>query len=194
MNEPTHTRAIAAHSPMSSARLGTIVFVAAEAMLFIVLLAAYVVLRFKTHGFRGLSAVEPTTINALVPLLCIGLYAMHHARLGARARDARACRRGLAVSLAAGLGSVAVVMLQWQAWATAGMPPSADVKAGLAYLLSGAHIVHVAGGLLPAAVLTGRVFRRGAQPPSDALLNAHEIYWAFVAVVAVVILVLLHSA
>lgn len=179
---------------MSSARLGTIVFVAAEAMLFIVLLAAYVVLRFKTHGFRGLSAMEPTTINALVPLLCVGLYAMHHARLGARAGDVRGYRRGVAVSLAAGLGSIAAVLLQWQAWSGAGMPPTVDVKAGLSYLLSGAHVVHVAGGLAFAAVLAVRAFRRGAQPPDDAVLNAHEIYWVFVAVVAAVIIALLYSA
>ncbi len=178
----------------SNARLGMILFVAAETMFFVVLLAAYIVLRYSSHNFQGMPPTEVGPINLLLPLLIVASLALRHARLAGERGSLGAYRIALWGTVVTGLGSVAAVLMQWAQWNAAGQGIGTNVKAGFAFALTGAHVVHLTGGLIPAMLAAVRSARMNEPMMPAAVLSAQELYWGFVGVVALVIVLLLHSA
>ena len=177
--------------PISNARLGMMLFVASEAMLFTGLIAGYVVLGYGSNGFRGMTSL-PLGLSpvALAVLL---------ASSGALVRAQRAVRDGLGsaarwsiAALLLGTAFLALQAVEWTHLLDAGMLPGSAINAGMLYVLGGVHGVHVAGGLVVLGLLVARALRAPGEERTRTAATITALYWHFVTLVWVTLFLMLY--
>lgn len=132
--------------PVETARFGTWVFLASEAFFFGGLLAAYFVLRGSSPTW-----VEPLSvpIGALMTVLLVASSLCASSgvrRLRAGARAAASSRLFLAAVLA--LAFLGMQAFEWLELVQDGFGPRASLAAASFYVITGAHGLHVLGGVL----------------------------------------------
>jgi heme/copper-type cytochrome/quinol oxidase subunit 3 len=131
--------------PVETARFGTWVFLASEAFFFGGLLAAYLVLR---SGARAWDEPLSTGLGVLMTALLLGSSFVASAGVRALRRGQRA--RGANALLGAGLLAAAFLGLQaweWRELLPAGFTPRGSLAGASFYVLTGAHGLHVLGGV-----------------------------------------------
>ncbi len=178
--------------PMANARLGVMLFIAAAVMLFAVLVAGFLVLRFGSHGFAGMPSLPGSWNGLLFPVLLVTLIALMRATVHLRALEVKATRLWIALALASSVAFLVILVLSWKAALAVGIAPGTNVRFGLYYLMTGAHGVHALGGVVPIVMLAMQA-RRGGDPHRFLpFLHATELYWRFVIAVGLVLFVLLY--
>lgn len=173
--------------PVETARFGTWVFLASEAFFFGGLLAAYVVLRGSSATWveplgLGLGALLSALLVA--SSLCSAL-AVRRLRAGARG----AASAWLAVAALCALTFLGVQAYEWRELAHLGFVPRTSLAGASFYVLTGAHGLHVLGGVLWLAGSSIALRRAGA---STLHAELAALYQHFVDGVWAVLFVLLY--
>jgi cytochrome c oxidase subunit 3 len=168
--------------PLDAARVGIVVFLAAEAMLFGGFIAAFLVFRLGSPAWpppgEPRLPVGVTAVNTVV-LLLSGL-AMR-AAVAARTRgDHAALRDRLTQTLAGGAAFLAVQGFEWSRLVRFGVTAPSSVYGATFYALVGAHAAHAAGALAWLAVLRGQAGRGRSRGPGEGVVAAAGLYWGFV--------------
>lgn len=178
--------------PISNARLGMILFVAAEVMLFSGLIVGYVVLRFGSGNFNGATLPIGFTGASTVVIAASSVMLILASR-GLGRNDRRLARIGSLGALLLGMLFLGLQVLEWNQLMHGGLAPGTNVLGGMFYALSWAHALHVLGGLVLLAVLVAGAFRHG-WPRRPNLPVAVAIYWHFVTVVWLALFAMLFLA
>ncbi|WP_424019251.1 cytochrome c oxidase subunit 3 [Halorientalis pallida] len=171
------------------ARTAALAFVGTETATFGAAVATYAVVRVRAWPPAALPTLDVARVGVLT-LVLLASSATIQAAGPARDRwDAATVGRTLAAT--AGLGCLFLVGQAGEYYTrlSAGFGPEVGTYAGLFYLLTGLHWLHVAAGVLALVVLWSRT-RRGTLP--DASLRAVTVYWHFVDTVWLVLVATLY--
>lgn len=158
-------------------RFGLLAFLGTLTMMFIGLTSAYLVRR-TAPDWRPLPA--PWILWWNTAALVLSSVAIEGSRRGLRRVDLVAARRGMG---AAGLLGLAFAFGQVQAWrilTAQGLSLASNPHNSFFYVLSGLHVVHLAGGLVWWAVAFRRLHRLAFAPEQD-VLRLFATYWHFLA-------------
>jgi cytochrome c oxidase subunit 3 len=161
---------------------------ASMVMLFTGFTSAYIVKHADTNVWNNVELpslfwVSTTAILASSVALALGVRAF-------KRRALSAYRGFLALATILGGGFIAFQVLAWRELLDRGLPVGTEVAADFLYVISGAHFLHVAGGLVALAVVALRAWTRYREP-EDLLLTSldHDrvpavelvaTYWHFV--------------
>jgi len=168
-------------------RFGLLAFLGTVTMMFVGFTSAYVVRR-AAADWRPLDVPSLMWLNTAV--LLVSSAALERSRRFLRAEDAADTLRWLAATGALG---VAFVVGQFQAWRglqAQGLFLASNPHSSFLYLLSGLHIVHLAGGLVWFGVVLRRGQRLSSDPARDGL-RLFAIYWHFLGALWAYLFVLL---
>ncbi len=149
--------------------------VAAVAMFFVGLSAALL----ARMGAGGWSRVPPPlALWGSSAAIVLSSVALEMARRFLRQGEDTRFHRSLAWAGALGLSFLAGQLAAWQSLASRGVVLATSPASSYFYLLSGAHLAHVLGGLGWWLVLWVRVRRRGLHPVA---VEGYRVYWHFLA-------------
>jgi cytochrome c oxidase subunit 3 len=167
---------------VSNAQIGVLVLLAAETMLFMGLLGAYVLFRtvspfWPPPGLPRLPLLV-TTLNTLV--LVASAYTMHQARCAARAGERQALLARLALTAALGVLFVAVQGSEWVRLVHHGLTLSSGAYGSSFYTLIGLHGVHVLAAVLWLGVVAAQAGARRLGAVRSVAVDACGIYWNYV--------------
>lgn len=180
--------------PVATARFGTWVFLASEAFFFGGLVAAYIVLRSSsTSWIEPLDVKLGLVLTALLVAssLCAG-QGVRRIRAGGSVMPAgarAAASNWLLLAACCALAFLGVQAFEWRELAHAGFTPRGSLAGASFYVLTGAHGLHVLGGVLWLAT-SGVIVRREGSRVLHAELAA--LYQHFVDAVWLALLVLLY--
>jgi cytochrome c oxidase subunit 3 len=167
---------------VSNAHLAVLVLLAAETMLFIGLLGAYVL-------FRNASPLWPPAGLPRLPLLITWLntavligsgITMHAARRARRDGRQTPLLRRLLVTAVLGVAFLAVQGFEWIRLIQHGLTLSSGVYGATFYTLIGLHGVHVVAAVVWLLAVAGGAWGRRAWAAGPAVVDVCGIYWDFV--------------
>lgn len=170
----------------SHVRLGVLLFIVSEVMLFGGFFAAY-------FALRGASATWPPTPETLRPelplvafntLLLLSSSVTLQLGVGAVRRGDRRAARLIALTLAFGATFLAIQAFEFS---RNGFGIGDGVFGSTFYTLTGFHGAHVAAGLLAIGALLRRARRGLLTPESEPAVEAISYYWHFVDAVWIVL-------
>lgn len=169
-------------TPISNARLGILLLIAAEAMLFGGLIGAHLVFRFGSRAWPppGLPnlPVFVTLLNTIV-LLASGVpltFGLHAIRRGDRA----GLLRGVGLTAALGLIFLLVQGEEWVRLIGYGLRVSSGPYGSTFYTLVGFHGLHVLGAVVWLGFVLFSAARKRFTPRRHAAVELVTIYWYFV--------------
>lgn len=151
--------------------VGVWLLLAAITMLFVGFTATYLTRRASGDWT---APQPPRVLWATTTILLASSGTMEWARRALRGGDVAAARRGLAITLALGVAFLAGQVLAWTQLRAAGAFMATSPAAAFFYLLTGAHGVHVLGGLVALALAVASA-RRGRPARADGV----AAYWHF---------------
>ncbi len=169
-------------SRVDGVRLGMLIFLGAETMLFAGFVAAYLVFRLGAPAWpppgQPRLPIELTGANTAV-LLSSG-YTLWRALKAARHGSHAALAGNLASTALLGLTFLGVQGYEWMRLLRFGLTASSGIYGAVFYTLIGAHALHVAGALAWILIfLFGKCLRMSAVPEGGSL-PALAMYWYFV--------------
>jgi cytochrome c oxidase subunit 3 len=175
-------------------RIGTLVSLASIAMLFTSLSSAYIVRSGVTYDWYPIAV--PRVMYGSTALLLLGSISIEIARRKLKAGLFGAYSNYLLLTLFLGLGFLVSQLLAWRQLAAQGIYISSHPHSSFFYVLTGAHAVHIAGGLLALGFLWGRSRRRQLDKPGwvgkrQAAADAVSIYWHFMGALWIYLFLLL---
>ena len=180
--------------------LGMLLFIASETMFFAGLFAAYAALRADQP--RWPPAGTPATSLVLPAVLTVVLMASSVTQhLAAHTSDGGVRRRWLSRTIALGALFLAGQAWEWSQLRADGLTVATNVYGTVFFLLTGAHGLHVVGGLVMLGGTRARLAGAGspgagipgAGPPGDgARMAAVTYYWHFVDAVWLVVFATLY--
>jgi heme/copper-type cytochrome/quinol oxidase subunit 3 len=179
---------------LTNARLGMLLFIASEVMLFGALMTSYVFLRASYSGWTGTDGLPWAGLGFLNTAAMAGSTAAMAAALSAHRRGRSGlCRLMLASAAILGAGFLLVTGIVFREAFAAGIYPSTSTFAAISYVLTGLHAVHVAGGLLPLGLLLGpwRPSSASASARFDNRVAVTGLYWHFLTAVWIVTFIVL---
>ncbi len=162
-------------------------FCASDLMFFVGLIGAFIVLRegnagpFSDHE-KGLSL---GLAGAGVGAMMLSSVAAFAAVRGARAGSTIACGIGLLLTLLCGIAFIAFRSMEY----AVSYGPGTDVFFAIWFTLTGAHLVHVACGLVAIIVLLIQLLRTKALPKQ---IHYVAMYWNFTVFIGVFLFALLY--
>ena len=176
------------HAPEPShVRLGVLLFIVSEVMLFGGFFAAYFALRSASATWPP----TPETLRPELPLVAFNtlllLASSFTLQLGVgavRRDDRRGAARLIALTLALGAAFLAIQVFEFS---SNGFGIGDGVFGSTFYTLTGFHGAHVAAGLLAIGALLRRARRGLLGPESEPAVEAISYYWHFVDVVWIVL-------
>ena len=167
---------------VDNARLGLLVFLAAEAMFFAGLIGAFIVFRLGSVSwpppFQPRLPIAVTGVNTFI-LLLSGLtmrLAVRAIRYGKQAELARF----LSVTALLGLAFLAIQGYEWIRLLRFGLTLSSGVYGATFYTLIGCHAVHVLGAVIWLGVVLAMARRGRFTAERRAAVQLCGIYWTFV--------------
>jgi len=162
-------------------RIGMLVSLASIAMLFTSLSSAYIVRSGVTNDWFAMAV--PRVLFGSTALLLLASVAIEIGRRKLKQNLVTSYSRYLSLTVVLGLGFLASQLIAWRQLARQGIYISSHPHSSFFYLLTGAHGVHVAGGLLALAFLWLRSRRHSDEPTFVArrqgIADAVSIYWHF---------------
>jgi len=166
--------------PISKAYLATWILLTAIIMLFAGLSSAYIVL-------RGLPEWQNITVPRLVwantLILVASSVAIEFARAAVRKDQFSVVRQWLFVSGILGLSFLAGQIAVWRQLVKAGVYLSTTLHSSFFYVLTGAHALHLAGGICGLVVVLWRAFGNQLTAANHEPLKVWALYWHFMDVV-----------
>ena len=162
-------------------RIGMLVSLASIAMLFTSLSSAYIVRSGVTYDWYPIAV--PRVMFGSTALLILGSVSIEIARRKLRQSLSGTYSKYLLLTLLLGLGFLVSQVIAWRQLAAQGIYISTHPHSSFFYVLTGAHGVHIAAGLLALMFL----WRRSLRPLDEARLiakrqaaaDAVAIYWHF---------------
>lgn len=175
--------------PVSNARLGMLMLIAAETMLFMGLISAYVMFRMgsvvwpSAHLYLPL---EVTWVNTFV--LLSSSYTMHKAVIAARTSDQATLSFQLGLTMLLGVLFLSIQGYEWVQLIRDGLTIATGIYGATFYTLIGCHAVHV----LAAVIWLSIVLWRARKPISLVPVEICGMYWRYVCVLWVVLFALVY--
>lgn len=174
-------------------RIGMLVSLASIAMLFTSLSSAYIVRSGVTYDWYPIAV--PRVMFGSTALLILGSVSIELARRKLKHGLSKTYSRYLLLTLLLGLGFLVSQLIAWRQLAAHGLYISTHPHSSFFYVLTGAHGVHIAGGLLALVFL----WRRSLRPLDNARLiakrqaaaDAVAIYWHFMGALWIYLFLLL---
>jgi cytochrome c oxidase subunit 3 len=162
-------------------RIGMLVSLASIAMLFTSLSSAYIVRSGVTYDWVPIAV--PRVMFGSTALILLSSIAIEIARRKLRQSLSGAYSKYLLLTGLLGLGFLVSQIIAWRQLAQQGIYLSSNPYSSFFYLLTGAHAVHIAGGLLAVTLLWLRSRRHLDEArliaKRQAVADAVSIYWHF---------------
>lgn len=178
----------------SARQFGVFVLFGSLGMLFAASLAGYLITRAENEVWRpqGVPGLPLGLIGSTVVLFGNAI-AMHHALGAVRQNKHLTLTRDLWIALAFALAFVVGQALNWSSmWAGLGVAGQKTLYAFTFYMLTGLHVLHVLGGLIPLGIVIARARKREYSSSSHEGVLLVRQYWDFLGVVWIVLLALLY--
>lgn len=168
---------------------GMLTLIATEGVLFGTIIGSYFFIRFRTVHWPPPGVAEPKVL--LPTLLTVVLVASSApaaaAQWAARRQQAGRAAGGVAVTAAlAAIYAAGTSVLLVQSWHAS--PATRDAYDSLFFTLQGAHVAHVAAGILANAYLLAKLARGGLTQYRMNGVWAMSLYWHFVNALAILVL------
>ena len=176
-----------APTPRDIARFGIWLMLGTMSMMFIGFTSSYMVRR-AAGDWRPLPMPSMLWVNTLA--LLASSVAIETARRALKAWDLPGAQRWLGLTGLLGLAFAAGQFVAWRQLAGLGVFLSSHPHSSFFYMLTGVHLVHLAGGLAWFTVAFARL-RRLAYAPGEDGLGLFAIYWHFLAALWAYLLLLL---
>ena len=159
-------------------RIGMWVGLASIAMMFTSLSSAYIVRSGTAADWLPLRV--PRVMFASTALILTSSVTIEIARRKLKQSFSDAYSKYLLVTGLLGLAFLSSQLVAWRQLARQGIYVATHPHSSFFYLLTGAHAVHLAGGLLALTFLWIRSYRKSEQPAKrQATADAVAIYWHF---------------
>jgi cytochrome c oxidase subunit 3 len=162
-------------------RIGMLVSLASIAMLFTSLSSAYIVRSGVTYDWFPIAV--PRVMFGSTALILLSSIAIEIARRKLKQSLSGAYSKYLLLTGLLGLGFLVSQIIAWRQLAQQGIYLSSNPYSSFFYLLTGAHAVHIAGGLLAVTLLWLRSRRQLDEArliaKRQAVADAVSIYWHF---------------
>lgn len=172
------------HDPQSHGnryRIGMWVGLASVTMMFTSLSSAYIVRSSSANDWIPLPM--PRVLLASTVLLIASSITLEFARRKLKAALTKEYAKWLVATVVLGLAFLVLQLFAWRQLTAQGIYVSSHPHSSFFYLLTGAHAVHLAGGLLGLGFLwlrSGRIVNEALQlAKRQASADAVTIYWHF---------------
>jgi cytochrome c oxidase subunit 3 len=166
--------------PVSKAYLATWVLLTAVIMLFAGLSSALIVLR-GVPEWQNITVPQLAWANTLV--LFASSVAIEFARAAVRRNHSGAVLQWLGVSGVLGFAFLAGQFVVWRQLVAAGVYLATTLHSSFFYLLTGAHALHLAGGLIGLVVVLRKAFANQLTARNHESLRVWALYWHFMDIV-----------
>ncbi|HET9217338.1 MAG TPA: heme-copper oxidase subunit III [Terriglobia bacterium] len=174
--------------PVSRAYIATWVLLTAVIMLFAGLSSAYIVLR-GTPEWQNITVPRIVWGNTLV--LFASSLAIEFARHAVRRNHPEGVRQWVVVSGILGFAFLVGQLVAWQQLIKAGVYLATTIHSSFFYVLTGAHALHLLGGLIGLAYVLQKAFANQLTATNHEPLKAFALYWHFMDVVWIYCFILL---
>ena len=173
---------------MEKNKLAMLLFIANEAVFFLLLILAYVALHRRTGtGPTAASSLDLAATSVYTVLLLSSSFTLWRAEVSHRRGRTRALRGWLAATIVLGAGFLFGQGREYAGLLSRNITISRDLFGTTFFTLTGFHGLHVFLGVVMLAVLLSlAVFGRSPEP-SEGAMNAVSVYWHFVDAVWVII-------
>ncbi|MDT4954486.1 MAG: cytochrome c oxidase subunit [Acidobacteriota bacterium] len=165
----------------SKYRIGMWVALAAVAMMFTALTSAYIVRANTSNDWRPIAM--PPLLWLSTALILVSSITFEVSRRSLKQEKTRAYQRWLLLTVLLGLGFLATQLMAWRQLVAQGIYLSSNPHSSFFYVLTGAHGLHLLGGVLALDFLLLRSWRRryeeDAVAKRQAIANSVAIYWHF---------------
>ena len=172
-------------APPAAARTGLGVFLAVVSSLFALFISAYAI-RMQMPDWRALPLPKILWLNT--GMLILSSIALHGARRAARQGAEEELKIGL---LAAGITALAFLsgqLLAWRQLTAGGYLLSSNSADAFFYILTGAHGLHLLGGLAALGRVTGKAWQGVASERLRLSVDLCTTYWHFMLLVWLILL------
>jgi cytochrome c oxidase subunit 3 len=163
-------------SPLPAAKVGLGVFIAVATALMVLLVSAYS-MRMEMQDWSP--PPQPLLLWANTGVLVLASIALHRAMLAARRRDRRGVRTGLLAGGVAGVVFLLGQILAWRELAASGYRPATNPADAFFYLITAAHGLHVAGGLVALGRTAAGFWRSVSMEKLRLGVELCATYWHF---------------
>jgi cytochrome c oxidase subunit 3 len=161
-------------------RIAIWVVLAAITMMFTALTSAYII-RGASPDWRAIAM--PRILYFSSALILASSVTFEIARRSLKRHNDQAYNRWLLVTVLLGLGFLASQLFAWRQLVAQGIYLSNNPYSAFFYLLTGAHGLHLLGGIVALDYLLLRTWRKQDEPHAElkrqAVANAVGVYWHF---------------
>jgi len=179
--------------PVSNARLGMLMLIGAETMLFSGLIGAYVMFRFGSVAWPSAHLYLPvgvTWINTFV--LLFSCYTMHRAIRALRTDDRRGLVHDLSITGVLGATFLSIQGYEWTQLIRDGLTISTGVYGATFYTLIGCHALHVLAAVIWLLVVVWLARRGRFSRRNSVGVDICGMYWYYVGALWVVLFALVY--
>lgn len=168
---------------------GMLMLIATEGVLFGAMIASYFYIRFKTPHWPPPGVPEPKVLTPVLLTVVLLLSSLPAGVASWAARRQMPFRAALGLAATAALavvyaaGTLVVIVREWH-----DTPATKDAYDSLFFTIQGAHVAHVAVGVLINLFLLGKIARGRLTRYRSNGIWAMSMYWHFVNVLAVLVL------
>ncbi|MGE0683468.1 MAG: heme-copper oxidase subunit III [Candidatus Binatia bacterium] len=175
--------------PVSNARLGILMLIAAETMLFVGLIGSYLMFRIGSVAWPSAHLYLPVGITGLnTAVLVTSGYTMHRAVHAARIGDRLLLRSRLRITTLLGILFLSVQGYEWIQLIRDGLTISTGIYGATFYTLIGCHALHVLAAVVWLGVLLGRTRKH----ISLVQIDICRMYWQYVCALWVMLFALVY--
>jgi cytochrome c oxidase subunit 3 len=191
--------------PPSAYLLGMCLALISILMLFVAFTSAYIIRQGQGNDWQPFSI--PPILWTTTVLLLVSSVALDLARRTLRRGDDLMSNRWLAVTTLLGIGFLIGQFIAWRQLAAAGIYVNTNPHSSFFYMLTAAHGLHLAGGILAVGYVTMRMWRstslqdirlttvRGqwSHTKKELAVDVLSLYWHFMDVLWIYLFVLLFA-
>ena len=181
----THSKLELTNSrPLSNAKLGVLVLLGAETMLFVGLIGAFLVYRMGNVNWPPISLGDiqlprlVTGINTF--LLIISGYTMFYSVRSIQKDEMRLHHISLILTWFLGLAFLVIQGSEWVQLIGQGLTLKSGIYGGIFYVLIGCHALHVLGAVIWLSIVVGKALLGKFSSEENTGVETCMIYWVFV--------------
>lgn len=179
--------------PVSNARLGMLMLIGAETMLFTGLIGAYLVFRFGSVAWPSAQLYLPvgvTWVNTFV--LLFSCYTMHQAIKAVQADNQQKLVRELSITGFLGITFLSVQGYEWTKLIRDGLTISTGIYGATFYTLIGCHATHVLAAVIWLLIVVWQARQGRFSPHRHVGVEICGMYWYYVGALWVVLFALVY--
>jgi cytochrome c oxidase subunit III len=193
MNVTTVPAALAQGLPLDDKRGtgGMLLFIASEALLFLLLFFSYFYLGRREPRWPMHPAPKLTLALTMLAVLVASSVVLHAGERAVKAGRTAGARLAVAVTLVMGVAFLAIQVYEYRDHLKT-LKPTTDAYGSIFYTITSFHALHLVGGMLMLAyVLVLPDLEPRDRPPHRPLHNA-ALYWHFVDLIWVIVVAVLY--